>query len=101
MSDYDSRNPVSERDRIAKDRKRKEAEERADFFWLMSTKRGRGVVWRIIKSCGLYETTFNTNALTMAFAEGKRFYSMSLLQDVMSMSPELYSLMLKECQNNE
>lgn len=98
MSDYDSRNPISERERMAKDRKRKEAEERADLSWLMSTKRGRGIVWRIIESCGVYETTFNTNALTMAFSEGKRVYAMSILQDVINMSPDLYSIMLKECQ---
>jgi len=70
--------------------------EEADIKWLMSSKRGRRVVWRLLDQAGVFRLSFNTNALTMAFSEGNRNYGLRLLGLIHTLCPELYPTMLKE-----
>ena len=60
-------------DRETRDRLERENEE-ADIKWLMSSKKGRRVMWRLLDQAGVFKLSFNTNAMTMAFAEGNRNY---------------------------
>jgi len=46
--------------------------EEADLKWLMGSKRGRRVVWRLLDQSGVFRLSFNTNSMQMAFAEGNR-----------------------------
>lgn len=69
--------------------------EESDLKWLMDSKRGRRIVWRLLEQSGVFRMTFNTNALQMAFAEGNRNAGNRLLAQV-NQNPAAYVLMMKE-----
>ena len=73
----------------------REAEE-ADFKWLMSSKRGRRTVWRLLEQAGVFRSSFSTVAMQMAFNEGYRNYGNRTLALVHQHCPELYPQMMKE-----
>lgn len=70
--------------------------EEEDIKWLMSNKRGRRIVSRVVDSPGIWKSVFNTNALQMAFNEGRQAEGKSLMQKLMTYCPELYIVMVKE-----
>lgn len=70
--------------------------EESDFKWLMSSKRGRRIVWRQLDRAGVFRLSFNTNAMTMAFAEGNRNEGLRVLALIHTLCPELYHVMVKE-----
>ena len=86
-------------DRELRDRLERETEE-VDIKWLMSSKRGRRVMWRLLDQAGVFKLSFNTNAMSMAFAEGNRNYGLRNLSLIHSLCPELYPTMLKEQGND-
>ncbi len=45
---------------------------------------------------GVFRSSFNTNAMTMSFAEGHRNYGLRILALIHSQCPELYPTMMKE-----
>lgn len=67
-----------------------------DLKWLMGSKRGRRIVWRLLDQAGVFRLSFNTNAMQMAFAEGNRNFGNRTLAQVNAYCPELFPLMLKE-----
>ena len=67
-----------------------------DLRWLMSNKRGRRFVSRLLERAGVFRLSFNTNALTMAFHEGTRNEGLRLLALLNAHCPERYTEMLKE-----
>lgn len=70
--------------------------EAGDVKWLMSSKRGRRVIWRHLDRAGVFRLSFNTNAMQMAFAEGNRNEGLRLLTQVHTLCPELYPVMVRE-----
>lgn len=86
-------------DKDALDRIVRESEE-SDVRWLMGNKRGRRILWRLLDQAGVFRSSFNTNALSMSFAEGNRNYGLRTLAMIHSLCPEHYSTMIKE-QTNE
>jgi len=76
-----------------------QSNEDIDIKWLMGSKRGRRIVWRLLDQAGVFRLSFNTNSMQMAFAEGNRNYGNRLLNSVYSICPELFPTMLKE--NNQ
>jgi len=80
------------------DRISRESEE-ADLQWLMSSKRGRRVVWRLLDRAGVFRLSFNTNAMSMAFAEGNRNEGLRILALIHAICPNLYPTMVKEAKN--
>lgn len=70
--------------------------EEADLKWLMSSKRGRRIVWRQLDAAGIFRSSFNTNAMAMAFAEGNKNSGLRLLAMIHSICPELYPVMVRE-----
>lgn len=74
--------------------------EAADVKWLMSNKRGRRVIWRLLDQSGVFKLSFNTNAMAMAFAEGNRNYGNRMLSMIHTLCPELYPTMVKEANQN-
>lgn len=62
--------------------------------WLMSGPRGRRIVWRALERAGVFRTSYSSDALAMAFAEGARNEGLRLLAAVQHL-PE-YSLMAPE-----
>lgn len=85
-----SRRELDTRTKLARE------EEEADFKWLMGSKRGRRVVWRLLDQAGVFRLSFNTNAMAMAFAEGCKNEGLRILAQIHALCPELYATMTKE-----
>lgn len=102
MSEHDPLD-LREQEREAADTKLSERltreTEESDLKWLMSSTRGRRIVWRFLDRAGVFRLSFNTNAMTMAFSEGNRNEGLRLLGLIHSLCPELYPTMLKEATN--
>lgn len=86
-------------DKVVRDKMARETEE-ADLKWLMGSRRGRRVVWRLLDQSGVFRLSFNTNAMSMAFAEGNRNFGNRTLAMIHSLCPELYPAMVKENTND-
>lgn len=71
-------------------------EECEDLKWLMSSKRGRRLVWRQMEHAGVFQSSFSTNAMQMAFNEGARNHGLLVLGLVHALCPDLYPTMVKE-----
>lgn len=104
MSDYDPTDIRGQerkqadaelRNRLAKDT------EESDFKWLMGSKRGRRIVWRLLDRAGVFRSSWNTNSMTMAFVEGTKNEGYRTLAMIHSLCPELYSAMVKENANEQ
>lgn len=70
-------------------------QERDDFKWLMGSKRGRRIVWRLLERTGVYRTSFTGNSETF-FREGQRNVGLMLMAQIHEVCPDQYALMLKE-----
>ena len=87
----------SEKDLL--DRLERESED-SDVKWLMGNKRGRRILWRLLDQAGVFRSSFNTNAMTMSFAEGYKNYGLRTLASIHRLCPELYAPMMKEQTND-
>ena len=99
MSNYDPTDIRSqERAKAENDLRTKLAKdtEEADFKWLMGSKRGRRIVWRLLDRAGIFRLSFNTNSMAMAFNEGNKNEGLRILAQIHSLCPELYYVMVKE-----
>lgn len=85
-----ARSDSSARDKLAQ---KTEAE---DLKWLMSSKQGRRTVARILERAGIYRLSFNTNSMTMAFAEGARSEGLYFRSLLLRYCPDMFHTMLKE-----
>jgi hypothetical protein len=88
----------AQEDRELRDRVERE-NEGEDIKWLMSDKRGRRVLWRLMDQAGVFRSSFNTNAMAMAFAEGNRNYGLRILSMIHTNCPRQYPVMMKENTN--
>lgn len=86
-------------DKDVRDKVARENEE-SDLKWLMGSKRGRRIVWRLLDRAGVFRLSFNTNAMQMAFAEGNRNEGLRTLAQIHALCPELYPVMVKEQVND-
>ncbi|HVW78516.1 MAG TPA: hypothetical protein VHB45_12945 [Alloacidobacterium sp.] len=102
MSQYDptdiSKQQEDRRELDARKRLLRE-KEIADIKWLMSSRRGRRIMWRLLEMSGPFRLSFDTNAMRMAFNEGNRNLGNQLFHEVMTLCPELYPVMVKEQQD--
>lgn len=86
-------------DREVREKIARENEE-ADVKWLMGSKRGRRIVWRLLDQSGVFRLSFNTNAMQMAFNEGHRNFGNRMLAMIHELTPEQYPLLVKENGND-
>lgn len=71
-----------------------------DLTWLMSSKRGRRVMWRLLENAGVYRLSYQPgDALGTAFNEGNRNQGQRLLALIQAHTSEDYALMVKERTN--
>lgn len=99
MEDFDPLNTEQqELDKASADALRQlvQQQQDEDFRWLMSDQRGRRIVWRLLSEAGVFQTSFNPEAMTMAFKEGQRTAGLQLLAQVHKLCPDLYTTMMKE-----
>lgn len=99
MSSYDPTNLRGQEQDKQEVEARKQAVRRTeidDVKWLMSSKRGRRIMWRMLELSGPFRLSFDSNAMKMAFNEGNRNLGNQLFLEVMTLCPELYPVMVKE-----
>ncbi len=99
MTNYDPLDlKGQERDKADKELRAKlsRENEETDVKWLMGTKRGRRMLWRLLDQAGVFRLTFDQSTMQMAFNEGNRNSGLRLLNMIHIVSPELYPVMLKE-----
>ena len=72
-----------------------------DLLVVLSTLNGRRFIWRQLSECGIYKSSFHPSGSTVYFMEGRRDVGLKLLADVMEVSPEAYSTMATEAQQDE
>jgi hypothetical protein len=79
------------------------AVEMDDIRWLMSGKRGRRLMWRLLGDARLYQQSFDGNANWSIFNEGKRSIALKLMAQIHSIEGglELYAQMATEAQVKE
>ena len=70
--------------------------EESDFRWLMNSRRGRRIVWRLLEQAGTFRSSYSPTAMQMAFNEGFRNYGLRMLDLIHTNCPELYPQMMKE-----
>ena len=64
---------------------------------VLATRDGRILLrWILGEATGVERSSFNTNALTMAFAEGRRSVGITILDRVKRVDPDSYRLMQEE-----
>lgn len=71
-----------------------------DLVWLMASKRGRRVMWRLLTNAGVYRLSYTpSDALQTAFNEGQRNSGLRLLALLQEHCREAYALMVQERSN--
>lgn len=75
--------------------------ENDDFLWLMSSKRGRRVVWGFLERAGVFKTSFVPDAMQMAFREGGRNAGLEITARIFELCPERYAEMAKEARQKQ
>lgn len=73
-----------------------EAKESQRFRWLMDNSQGREFVWGLLGDAGIYNLSFDTEPLTMAFLEGQRNTGLKLLAKVQKFCPAGFLKMIEE-----
>lgn len=71
------------------------SQEAEDLKWLMADKRGRRIVWGLLESTHVYQTSMTGNSHTF-FLEGERNIGLKLLSKLHAICPERYAEMVKE-----
>jgi len=103
MSDYDPTDLDAQHEqadlRRATGAAHSEVEAR-DFRWLMSGAKGRRIVYRVLKQCGAFQTSFSPNAMEMARVEGGKQIAYWLMHEIDRLCPEHYPTMLEEKRND-
>jgi hypothetical protein len=75
--------------------------EASDIKWLMAHRQGRRIAYRLLARAGVWQSSFNTNALLMSFNEGRRNDGLALLALVTQQCPTKYLDMLEEHKPND
>lgn len=74
-------------------RQRRESE-LDDIAWLMSEKRGRQIMFRLLEMCSVYRSSFTGNSQTF-FNEGRRAVGTTLITDITEAGLEELELKMK------
>jgi hypothetical protein len=81
-------------------REKQEAESRKfaeDLRWIMSDKRGRRYMWRLLEQTRVYQLSLVLGAFDQtAFNEGQRSIGLKYLAELDRVCPERYEEMVKE-----
>lgn len=74
-----------------------------DIRWLMSGKRGRRLMWRLLGDTRMYQQSFDGNANWSIFYEGKRSIALKLMAQIHSIDGglDLYVQMANEARVKE
>ena len=68
-----------------------------DFKWIVSNKRGRRFVWRLLELAGVFRLSFTPGDQSLTgFNEGQRNFGLQVWAMIQEHAPESYALMLSE-----
>ena len=67
---------------------------------LLNMVEGRWFLWDLLETCGVFESSFTGNNTTF-FLEGQRNIGLVLVNAIHEVSPDAYSLMVKEAKDRE
>lgn len=98
---FDLREQEQRQEKLADLSQAEKLAEADDLKWVMSNKRGRRFVARLLDRAGVWRSSFSTNALSMAFSEGQRNEGLRLLADITTRCPDRYQEMLQESGKDE
>jgi hypothetical protein len=84
-----------------KSQKTRDLQKKAALRVLMSTPDGRMWMWDLLTRCGVYHSSYSSDALAMAFHEGHRNIGLHLTAEINRLSPEMYARMVNENQTKE
>lgn len=70
-----------------------------DIKWLMGSRRGRRIVWRLLERTGIFRSSFTGNSETF-FREGMRNVGLMLMAQINEVCPEQYTTMVQEQREN-
>jgi hypothetical protein len=70
-----------------------------DIKWLMGSRRGRRIVWRLLERTGVFRSSFTGNSETF-FREGMRNVGLMLMAQINEACPEQYTQMVQEQREN-
>lgn len=68
----------------------------SDLLEVLKTPAGRRLIWRFMADGGVFRSSFDTNALSMAHKEGMANRAAVILDDLMRVSPNSFSQMWRE-----
>lgn len=88
-ADSEDRSPQSEARKLARQ------VEANDWKWLMSSKQGRRIAWRLLAETGIHRTSFTGNSETF-FREGRRDVGLFIEREITHNAFEGYIQMLTE-----
>lgn len=71
-----------------------------DLRRVLAIVEGRRVIWRLLSEAGIYRSTFDANALSMAFKEGKRDIGLFLIEDINAHAAASFAQMQREAAND-
>ncbi len=98
MSDHDPTDIVGENTRREENSRKAQLfaqQEAEDFKWIVSNKRGRRFIWRLLDQAGVFRSSFTGNSETF-FREGQRNLGLRVLGLIHEHAPETYAQMLGE-----
>ncbi len=87
---------IRAREQLAQRREVEHKQHALDLYNVMRTEEGRRLMYHILKDCGTDALSFHTNALTMAFNEGKRAIGVTLVEQLRQACNDFYLTMLEE-----
>jgi len=79
-----------------KSKKTRDLQTKTALRTLLSDPAGRMWMWDLLARCGVFHLSFSSDALRMAFNEGRRDIGNQLLGDINRISPEFYMKMQME-----
>lgn len=71
-----------------------------DLKWFLAHKQGRRIMWRWISEVGVFQPVYRPDAMEMSFAEGRRNVGLSLLNEILAVTPDSFTLMMKEAHDD-
>jgi len=73
-----------------------QSQEVEDFKWLMSTKRGRRMVLRLLDETGVFRTSYDGATNQTMFNEGQRNVGLRYMAKLTEHTPEQFAAMITE-----
>lgn len=75
--------------------------ELTDIGTVLSNASGRRLIWRILEKCGVFSSTFNKDASTMAYLSGQQDLGHFIMSEIVASDEHLLFKLMKENKTKE